>query len=86
MPLEAGVASDLVDQAHEIHGFAPERRRPCIETRELQHLVDEGVEPGCLGLDPLQRVSDIAAGLAAECNGNLHARQRRAQLVRDIPQ
>ncbi len=88
--LVAQARPDLADHRHQIDLFDLQLQPAGRDARHVEELVDEVIEPRCLGVDPLRALSDGPGGFADAAAGKsqqvLHLQpqrgERRAELVR----
>ena len=84
--LEIRVAHDLLDHFVDVERLAVEPRLGAVQSRELENLADQAVEPLDLALHAVELPRRVRRRLAREADGEAHARERRAQFMRDIAQ
>src|SRR6185312_9946487 len=86
LALELRVMNDLADELDEIHLLEHDGGRIAIEPSVVEDLPDETIEAFGFALDAVELLERDRRILPRETDRHLHARERRAQLVRDVAQ
>ena len=75
-----------MDDPGQVHRLALRFARSALESGEHEELADEEVQTLGLALDPVEGGLLLARPLAREAERDVQARERRAKLVRDVPE